>query len=101
MARAVLFAPDLDDHLLEAGHDGGGSKVAKVRHTVARTQRQACRPWPASVQVQSHGRPGWLYHYLPLADVGDGPGNDPSSAKPSTKSATGVVLWAAGARLPA
>jgi hypothetical protein len=34
LATAVLLATHLDDHLLEAGHDGRGAKVPEVRHPV-------------------------------------------------------------------
>jgi hypothetical protein len=36
VSSAVLLAPDLDHHLLESGHDGSGTEVPKVRHSVPR-----------------------------------------------------------------
>jgi hypothetical protein len=51
MARSVRLSPYLHHHLLEAGHDGGRTEVAKVRHAVARAERKgrisySCQPKP-------------------------------------------------------
>lgn len=48
MASAVLLPPDFDNHLLEAGHDCRGTKVAEVGHAIAGAQCEGGIAWVVS-----------------------------------------------------
>jgi hypothetical protein len=73
LGAAVLLAANLDHHLLEAGHDGGRSKVSEIRHSVARAESEGAigvgraivvvLPYVTGggrVGALRHGRYGWL-----------------------------------------
>jgi hypothetical protein len=53
----MLLSPDLDDHLLEARHNGGGPKVSKVGHPIACAETEYAIA-AALVHVRLHATAG-------------------------------------------